>query len=227
MAKTYLDTKKEEKWNANTAIRRARNEKNGDYGGGYTAPTAVSYNVQTPAGTEWWKPLAYQGGGQNEILAASANALIPSYSGDEQANITKWLATNFTDFNSYGEVKAPTSVQDISGTRKAMFSRDRAKKAIDSLDAMRIASGATEDQMGAGYAFLKKSASLLDKYSIEGGGISKANFAAMQAEFENMLGGIDSSYQQLGRSLLNPSVGGNPLMQAKNAYRVPNTKLFE
>lgn len=232
-----------ETWQYNADMRRYRNEMNGDGdsggGGGYITPTTVTYGpkpikggIQTPSsGLPWWKPLTYQGGGAAEILASSANALIPSLGGDEQANIAKWLGTNFSDFSSYSSLPSSSSgAMDAAAMRAKMFSKTRAQQAIDSLEMMRKASGATEEQMGAGYSFLKKTASLLDKYSGEGG-ISRSNYIQMQSEFNSMLGGIEDSYQELGRAMLNPSVGGNPLMQSirtngRDSFGVANTKLF-
>lgn len=232
----------------NDAWRRYRADSNPSDGhssdAGYITPTTVTYGprvdpkkgtyggIPTPSGTSWWKPLAYANGGESEILASSANALIPSLGGDEQANIAKWLGNNFQDFSDYKTATIAPMSGDMSALRNQMFSKDRAKTAISALDAMRIAMGVGEDKMGSGYAFLKKTAALLDKYGGDGkSGMSRANFQAMQSEFEGMLNGVDSSYQEIGRALINPSAGGNPLMQSstfggRTTFGTANSKLF-
>jgi hypothetical protein len=200
----------------------------------YSRPQLASYNApKAPsAGTEWWKPLAYTNNGTNEILANSANALIPTYSPDEATNIGKWLGENFSDFADYKNVQAPSASSNSSSLRKTFFSKDRASQASQNLEAMRGLVGAAPENMGSGYNFLLKTVALLDKYASAEGGISRANFAAMQSEFDELSKNADSAYVELGRAFLNPTSGGNPLMASvkvgnETKFGLANARLFE
>lgn len=213
-------------WDYKANMRRAK----GMVGGiGAGMPGTTTFTPATP-GAEWWKPLAYQGTGEAELLANTTNALIPSLSSAEQVNVAKWLGQNFDDFKSYETASAIPMSTDMAAMRRQFFSKERAQSALRDLDTMRNAIGATEAQMGSGYSFLRKTLSLLDKYAGEGG-ISRANFAAMNKEFEGISSGVDANYVELGKTLLNPTNDGNPLMgsiraNGRDSFGIPNTKLF-
>lgn len=205
-------------------------EYSSESGGGYSAPTVTKYALRTPSNTSWWQPLTYSNGGESEILASAANALIPTFASDEQLNIAKWLSTNFSDFQGYSSATQTPMSSDMSALRKQFFSKDRAQQALSNLDDMRMAMRRKSTDMGAGYNFLRNAINLLDKYSGEGG-ISRGNYSALQADFAKLSEGVDSSYVELGRAFINPSVGGNPLMQSirangRDTFGTANTRLF-
>lgn len=196
-------------------------------------PAMSSYVPKTPTSNSWWKPLTYKQSGSNEVLASSANALIPSLSETEGLSVGRWLGSNFQDFADYSSVATPATVMgDTSSERRKYFSKERAQSALADLDAVRTSMGASEENMGAGYAFLKKTVALLDKYAGTEGGISRANFKAMQDEFETLSDGVDSSYVSLGKTFVNPTTqGGNPLMETSinngtTSFGLANSKLF-
>lgn len=218
----------EELWNNKAAWRRYGKEMAGGYGG---APTLTEYSTESQI-ADWWKNVAYKGGGASELLASSANALLPSFAADDQNSVAKWLGQNFKDFADYEKVELERPTQSSSELRNQFFSKERAQQALSDLEAMRTAMGTSEEQMGSGYAFLKKTISLLDKYGGDGtAGISRASFAAMIKEFEGLSGDADQSYVELARAFLNPSAGGSQLMQSfqangRDTFGIPNTKLF-
>lgn len=224
---TYIPSD-QEMWEYKANMRRMRGEADGT-GIGAGMPGTTSFTPATP-GADWWKPLAYQGTGEAELLANTTNALIPSLSGAEQVNVAKWLGQNFDDFKAYETATSVPMSTDMAALRRQFFSKERAQNALRDLDTMRNAIGATEAQMGSGYAFLRKTLSLLDKYAGEGG-ISRGNFAAMNKEFEGISSGVDANYVELGKTLLNPTNNGNPLMgsiraNGRDSFGIPNTKLF-
>lgn len=223
---SYIPTDAE-MWDYRANARRMRRMKSG-----YGVPQAlgtVSFTPSTP-GADWWKPLAYQGTGEAELLANTANALIPSFSSAEQVNVAKWLGQNFDDFKGYDAAIAIPMSPDMSALRKQFFSKERAQNALRDLDTMRNAIGATEEQMGSGYAFLRKTLNLLDRYSGEGG-MSRGNYQSMMKEFEGLSSNVDNTYVELGKTLLNPTNNGNPLMgsiraNGRDSFGIPNTRLF-
>jgi len=198
---------------------------------GAPSATTATFTPSSP-GSNWWKNLTYQGGGEGEILASSVNALLPTFAEDDAVNVAKWLGDNFKDFEGYKGATAEKSDKSASMYRNEMFSKARAKNALSNLESMRAASGRTESDMGPGYAFLKKTIALLDKYGSDGqNGMSRSSFSSMQNEFNALLSGVDDTYAEIGRSFLNPTQDSNPLMQSitaggRNTFGIPNTKLF-
>jgi hypothetical protein len=205
-------------------------------GGGYSyAPAVANYSSPaTPsAGVEWWKPVTYTSNGTTEVLASSANALIPTFSPDSAYNVGKWLGENFGDFSTYKDLVSPASSQsDVSGMRRSYFSKARAQQAAANLSSVQSSMGASSDQMGSGYTFLQQTIALLDKYVSAEGGISRGNYTAMMKDFDELTKGADSSYVELGRAFLNPTANGNPLMETIVSgntvkYGLANARLFE
>jgi len=204
-------------------------------GSGYVAPQLGTYTpTKSPsADSGWWKPVTYTSNGTNEVLASAANALIPTFSPDSAYNVGKWLGENFSDFSTYKDLAAPgTNQSDVSSMRRSFFSKDRAQQAAANLNAVQSSMGTTSDKMGSGYAFLQSTVALLDKYSGAEGGISRANYQAMMKEFDALTTGADSSYVELGRAFLNPTVNGNPLMETVQSgnsvkFGLANARLFE
>ena len=212
-----------------------------DNGGGYSSVASgyadpkssgqlVSLNASSPANA-WWNGQVYKGGGESEILASTANSLIPYLASGEQQSIAKWVGENFSDFSAYKTASiANTNVS--SETRNNFFSKERAAQAASALENMAKASGRSTADLGPGYAFLSKAIGLLDKYGgTVGNGMSRASYAKMQEEFNAMTAGADSSYVELGRAFLNPSSGGNPLMTSsisngRTTSGAPNARLF-
>jgi len=190
----------------------------------------VTMGVTSPS-TAWWKNQVYNGGGSDAILASTANSLIPYLASGEQQSIAKWIGENFSDFEAYKTATIPHT--DASSTsRNNFFSKDRAAQAKSTLEAMATASGRSVEDLGPGYSFLTKAIGLLDKYGgTTGNGMSRAAYAQMQKDFEELSTGVDSSYVELGRAFLNPSSGGNPLMKStiyngRTSSGAPNARLF-
>ena len=205
--------------------------------GTYVAPEGMTlYTPQSPSSLSWWRPLAYGSSGSNETLANSANALIPSFTDTEASSIGKWLGSNFTGFGydkiSEQETAANqrrTAPVSTSALRRQMFSKERAQTALSNLASMEAASGSVP--VGSDYEFLKNTILLLDKYSNAEGGISRANYAAMMKEFGDISKSADSSYVELGRAIINPTVDGTPLIDTfkyngRTNYGSPNKNLF-
>jgi len=166
-----------------------------------------------------------------DYLPKIAEAIRPFLGTDEQSSVGKWLKENFSGYAGTDGVVTPVEGSKTE-VRNKFFSKTRAQTALSSLEQMRSAMGASEESMGSGYTFLKNTISLLGKYGgDESNGMTRANFTALQKEFEDMASNADQNIAQIGRAFLNPTVGGESVMSVmrdggRTKFGTPNTKLF-
>lgn len=195
-------------------------------------PTAPAPGVPAPGGPmppdtsipSWWIGNAITNPSTPEAQFANvANALLPTLAPEDQRTLAAYLAQNHKDvFGGYSNTNfgpAPTEITDA--VRKQYLSPQRAQLAVNLLDRMKTASGATE--MGGGYDFLKNAVNLINQFAVDGV-MTREKYAqftnAVSNLSKNATGNL-SAYGNLAQLFNLPQFSAGPLVS-----NTPNSKLF-
>jgi hypothetical protein len=196
--------------------------------GVYTQPGAAIPGVPIPLSAQgapdWWIGQAYQNPNANQAFANAANALMPTFSPEDQRNMGTYLATNFKDiYGGYANANFAPIPTEITGERQQYINPERVQSALTLLDRMREASGAGEDAMGKGYDFLKNALNLMNKYSSTGPMTREQydQFTAGISALTSQAGTDIRAYSNLAQMFNLPSFTAGPIVS-----NTPNTNLY-
>lgn len=146
---------------------------------------AVPKTYVAPKAPDWWKSAI-----NTSAVASASNALLPYMAPNDTRLTADWLARNNpTQFGTYANLNLPSAPTRFAGQeRNAFLSKERAQNALTSLENMRVLTGKTPEQMGAGYSFLKNIIGVLNQFGGDAeNGMSRAQYNQMQTLVNQML----------------------------------------